>query len=415
MERIEKRADDLHALGLKFNGQEYHGVGNLVDLNVHHVEMTTMDDDEWAEMLADLKKVISERGPQSLPTVELPALIGTIEDVPAGTIKNALVKLNVTDVALAKVRGTVMDAVQKYDGSKASYEAVKRARLDVVPLRTSVKKEAEVGRAEAIAVQKLWIGAEKTVTGFYANLEALCATKEEEYETARRKEAEEIAVKEKARVDALIAQLTAYEWQGNPFEVAQDTPVQFAERLSKAQDSFRLIEAGRKAGADRKVKEEQESRELAEANRLEAQRLDDIRMKQEALAAKLEADRQDFERQQREAREATDKAERERLAKVAEDERKAREAAEAETNRLQALADAKAKEESDAKAAEAERLRLAALAPDIDKVWAWAHDVWEVAQKIPSNLADQSMTKKVSEASKSIDEILTHLRLSSKS
>ena len=109
----------------------------------------------------------------NLPEKELPALIGTIEDVPAGTIKNALVKLNVTDMELAKVRGSVMEAVEKFDGTKASYEAVKRARLDVVPLRTSVKKEAEAGRAEAIAVQKLWIGAEKTVTKFYADLEAL--------------------------------------------------------------------------------------------------------------------------------------------------------------------------------------------------------------------------------------------------
>src|SRR6266487_7166797 len=243
MERIEKRADELHALGLKFDGEQYHGTWNMIDINVHHIEMTTMNEEDWGKMVSDLKKVIIEHGP-SLPVAELPALIGTIEDVPAGTIKNALVKLNITDVELAKIRTLVISAVEKYDGTKASYEAVKRARLDVVPKRTSVKKEAEEGRAEAIQVQKLWIGAEKTVTKFYADLEALCVAKEAEYEAEIKRKADEAEAKEKVRVQALLDRLTPFEWAGNPFEVAQDTPAMFAERLAKAQESFRLIEAG---------------------------------------------------------------------------------------------------------------------------------------------------------------------------
>jgi len=311
----------------------------------------------------------------NLPEKELPALIGTIEDVPAGTIKNALVKLNVTDVELAKVRRTVMDAVQKFDGTKASYEAVKRARLDVVPLRTSVKKEAEAGLAEAITVQKLWIGAEKAVTKFYADLEALCVAKEDEYEADRRKEAEEAEAKEKARVQALLDKLIPFEWAGNPFEVAQDSPVQFAERLTKAQESFRLIEAGRKAEADRLAREAQERKDAEERNRVEALRLEKVHAETVAAAAKLELERQAFAKQQREAQETADRAERERLAKIAEGERKAREAAEAETLKLRLEAEERQRDLDQAKAAEIEKVRVAAMAPDKEKLRAFADKI----------------------------------------
>ena len=239
----------------------------------------------------------------NLPEKEIPTLIGTIEDVPAGTIRNALVTIGISDQKLMALRTDTDKVLATWDGTKESYERVNRHRLDNLrPTRTGTVKTAEDGRAEANQVQKLWIKAEKSVVGFIESDEARCFEKEREYEAGVQRKIDEAATKEKARVDAMLAQLAAYEWQGNPFEVAQDTPVQFAERLAKAQESFRLIEAGRKAEADRKAKEEQESRELAERNRLEAERLAKIQAEQEAAAAKLQKDREDFERQQREAR-----------------------------------------------------------------------------------------------------------------
>jgi hypothetical protein len=332
-------------------------------------------------------------------------IVQTIEDVPAGTIKNALVRLSVTDSELAKVKSEVKAVLQTWDGTKKSYEAIKRARLDLVPKRTAIVKEAKAGREEAISVQKLWIGAEKALTGFYSDLESECAEFEEKYLAEERKEADELAAKEKARVDAMLAQLAAYEWEGNELILAQATPEEFAFILSKAKDRFAVIEAGRRAEAERKEREEREARELADANRKEAERLAKIAEEQAAAAAKLKADQEAFERLQREAREAADRAERERLAKIADDERKAREAAEAEAAQLKAEAEerlraeneariAKIKEEVEAKAAEEERSRLAALAPDKEKLLWFAGELKDLIGERPQRKLDTEEGKK---------------------
>ena len=359
----------------------------------------------------------------NLPEMEHLALIGTIEDVPAGTIKNALVRIGVSDEKLMAVRTETDKVLATWDGSKESYDRVKRHRLDNLrPVRTGVVKTAEDGRAEANHVQRLWIKAEKAVVGFIESDETRCFEKEREYERKIQEEQDAIAAKEMARVDAMISKLLTLGWVGNQLEVAQDTPVQFAERLSKAQESFSLIEASRKAEAERKAKEEQEARELAEANRLEAERLAKVKAEQDAAAAKLQKDREDFERQQREAREAeearqrkvkedADKAERERLAKIATDEKLAREAAEAETKRLKAIADAKAKEEADAKAAGAERLRLAALAPDKEKILAWLAEIEAVeTPELVDGAMDQLMRGTVAEIANLFSDVRAKLK-----
>ena len=336
---------------------------------------------------------------------------GQVQD--GDQLETALVKINVTRAILDKLKKEAEAFPTPKVGDKAGYEALRRHRLDIVPLRTATAKVMKSMREEAVAFQKKVVAKEKEITEELAEIEAIDQAKEDAYLAELKAIQDEKDRVEKIRVDAMLAQLTSYEWQGNPFEVAQDTPVQFAERLAKAQESFRLIEAGRKAEAERKAKEEQEARELAEANRKEAERLEKLRQEQEVAAAKLRADQEAFERQKREAHEASERAERERLARIAEEERKQREAAEAEARRLKAIADAKAKEEAEAKAAEEEKARLAALAPDIDKVWAWARGVWDVAQHLPT-LKDDGLQGRVEVAAKSIDDILTHLRLSSK-
>lgn len=337
-------------------------------------------------------------------------IVQTIEDVPAGTIKNALVRLSVTDAELAKTKADVKAVLQTWDGTKKSYEAVKRARLDLVPKRTAIVKEAKAGREEAISVQKLWIGAEKALTGFYSDLESECAEFEEKYLAEERRIAEEKAQKERDRIQALVNQLTPYEWEGNELILAQATPEEFADILAKAKERFEVIEAGRRAEAERKEREEREARELADANRKEAERLAKIAEEQAAAAAKLKADQEAFERRQREAQEAADRAERERLAKIADDERKAREAAEAEAKRLRDAAEAKAKEEADLAAKKAEEDRLASLAPDKEKLEAVALELMSTWAKLDLGLTSEEAKGALIAAEVALKEVIRILR-----
>ena len=60
-ERFKKRCDQLHVMGLRFNGQEYIGKDNYKDVNVHWTEISTVPDEDWSVLMIQLKCVISER------------------------------------------------------------------------------------------------------------------------------------------------------------------------------------------------------------------------------------------------------------------------------------------------------------------------------------------------------------------
>lgn len=60
-ERFKTRCDQLFALGLRFNGQEYIGKDNYKDVNVHWTEISTMKDEDWSALVLTLKNVIAER------------------------------------------------------------------------------------------------------------------------------------------------------------------------------------------------------------------------------------------------------------------------------------------------------------------------------------------------------------------
>lgn len=60
-EQFKKRCDQLHAMGLRFNGQEYIGKDNYKDVNVHWTEISTMPDEDWSVLMVQLKNVITER------------------------------------------------------------------------------------------------------------------------------------------------------------------------------------------------------------------------------------------------------------------------------------------------------------------------------------------------------------------
>ncbi len=351
---------------------------------------------------------------QQAPDDKLPEvvveLVGKIEDVPAGTIKNALVKLSVTDVALATVKAGVLETLAKWDGSKASYEVVKRARLDLVPLRVAVEKEAKEGRAEALAVQRLWLTAEKSVTGFYADLEAQLAAKEFEYTEVIRKAAEEKARIERERVTKMYDQLKAYDWPGNELICAQYTPEQFESELAKSRANWETVQAAKKAEADRIAKEAKDREEQAEKNRLEAVRLEEVAKGQREAQARLDAQQKAIEDQKaaalKEIQDAKDKDEADRKAAQDEADRKERERVAAEEREAAAK-----KAEADREQREAEETaRIAALAPDKEKVVEWCRTSWTAVSHVPT-LADPYLTNAVDTAAKEIDSILTNLRI----
>lgn len=314
---------------------------------------------------------------------QTPEVSGEVQDG-KDPIVMALVKINVTRAVLDDLRRKAQEAPTPKAGDKAGYEAIKRLRLDMVPLRTTTGKVLKTMREGAVAFQKKVIAKEKEITEDIAESEAILQAKEDAYLAELKAIQDEKDRLEAIRVDAMISQLTAYEWQGNRFEVAQDTPDQFAERLAKAQDSFRLIEAGRKAEAEKLAREEEERKAREAAIAAEEERQAKVRAEQEAAAAKLKAEQEAFEKRQREAQEAADRAERERLAKIAEDERKAREQAEAEALRLRQEVEAKERAEAEAKAAEAEKARLAALAPDKEKLTTWADGIEALVRDFPN-------------------------------
>jgi hypothetical protein len=61
-EKNNKRFADLHALGLKFNGDSFIGTedGNR-DFNVHSTEITCDSDEEWDDKVSKMKAELERR------------------------------------------------------------------------------------------------------------------------------------------------------------------------------------------------------------------------------------------------------------------------------------------------------------------------------------------------------------------
>lgn len=369
--------------------------------------------DEQYELTDEPKGPDTQDGQPSAPVVDK-SILGEIQDVPAGTIKNALVKVGISDEVLIGIRQKAKTLLSTWTGTgtKEQYDAVKRFRLDIRPLRVAIEKAAKEGREEAIKVQRLWLDAQKVATTPLTEVEDQMAAKESIYEAEVQRVADEKARVERERVMALFAQLQAVEWRGNELVVAQMTPEAFESELKAATAAFEEVQAFRKAEAERKAKEEKEAAELAERNRLEAVRLAEVQAEQDRKAAqqraeaeKLERDKAEAEAQRQKALAEVEEARQKAWAEVAEAkakaEREAREAKEkadreeadrkaaaeaAEVKRQADLAQAEADRVAEQKRleaeAEAERQRVAA-APDREKLAIWGGKIADVLKEAP--------------------------------
>lgn len=111
----------------------------------------------------------------------------TIVNLPKEKIENALVKQNVTDAVIKKLKESYLSL--KINGVKDSkgYELVKNARLECKRIRVLAEKICKVGREDAIKEQKLWVTKQKEIAGKIKEIEDHLQNEEDTYNTEREK------------------------------------------------------------------------------------------------------------------------------------------------------------------------------------------------------------------------------------
>jgi hypothetical protein len=106
-------------------------------------------------------------------------------------ISNELVKHNVTEAIIAKIREDYLPLKIAGIEDKETYLIVKDARKHCKELRVLAKKICVDGREDAVAIQKAWVAKEKDVTGRIGEVEDYLEKQEKEYEAAVAKEKED--------------------------------------------------------------------------------------------------------------------------------------------------------------------------------------------------------------------------------
>jgi hypothetical protein len=106
-------------------------------------------------------------------------------------ISNELVKHNVTEAIIAKLREDYLPLKIAGIEDKETYLIVKDARKHCKELRVLAKKICVDGREDAVAIQKAWVAKEKDVTGRIGEVEDYLEKQEKEYEAAVAKEKED--------------------------------------------------------------------------------------------------------------------------------------------------------------------------------------------------------------------------------
>ena len=262
-------------------------------------------------------------------------------------------KFNPTVAELTKKAESCKNLIIKGIDDKEGYEAVHKARMDLVKTRGDVKRTGKELRAEANAFSKAVIEKEKELLKIIVpveeDLKAKQAKIDEEKEIIKRKELLPIR---KERLKEIDIELT-------DDEINLMDASRFSEFFNKKKEEYlnkkelEMQEAKRKAEeAERKAIEAQEAAEAEKKRQLE---LEQARKEAAELAKKeveLAAAKRLDEEKARLAREAQEKEEArlaEEAAKKAAEEKAKKEAEEKEAARLAAEAQKK-KEEAEAEA-----------------------------------------------------------------
>lgn len=310
----------------------------------------------------------------------------TTEEITAG-----VVRFGIADTKIAELRG-MFDGLQA--DTPEGYREVAKAIAVTRTLRVNVEKTRKELKASALEYGRRVDSEAKRITALLEEIETPLKDAKQAVDDEKARIKAEQEAKERAELEAKeAAERAEREAKEKAIRDAEEARLE-AERKSIEAERAKL-ETERTAERERV---EAEQRKIAEQQAVERAKLDAERR---AIEAKQEAERERLAAEQRkldEQREEANRIERERLAAIkAEQDRKeaelnarleaeriakeeAERAAQAEADRLHA--EKVAKEE-----AEAERLRLEALRPDVEKVLAFAQVLRAI--EIPAMATDE--------------------------
>lgn len=306
------------------------------------------------------------------------------------------------------------------EGAKKGRLAVHAALMTLTGHRTSIEKRRTELKRPILDLGKLVDSEAARLTGIIAPREAELRADRDAYDAEQeriQREAEALRKAEEAKASeerrkALQARVDIVAALGGQIDLVglqTATDEEFADqvatltaerderdRLAKierevreaaeAAERKRIAEQEKKDEAERiereriAAEERAEQKRIADANAAEAARLEKLRQETEAAARKMQEDREAAERAERDRKDAEARKERERLQAEAD--------AKAEAERL-------AREEADRIA---EAARIAALAPDLDKLRTWAAMAREAIPALPT-ITDPELRAKAEDAS----------------
>ena len=340
----------------------------------------------------------------------------------------SVVKLNVTDAEIARLKEEYMPLTIAGIEDRAGYKKVYEARQTVKRTRVSLVKHADELKEQAIAWQKKVNTEKGRVVGELELIEKHLQSEEDRIDgekEAIRQEAERI---EKARIQKRIDRLTEYGFAIDYTFVQNIGDEDFEKVVDNAKSEW-LKEQDAKAEAERlqraeeaRIKAEREELEQLRAEQAKAQAIikaenDRIAKEQADKEAALNAEVVRLEKEKAD-QEAKNKAAEEKIRRDAYDaeqkrlheERvaKAREEA-AEEARLKAVATAKREQEEKAeqdRQAKIEAERQAALRPDKEKLQMFSDGLSDL--KIPA-VANQAAQEIVNEITLMINKMQAHI------
>ncbi|UXO94082.1 hypothetical protein Pan5_40 [Pseudanabaena phage Pan5] len=301
-------------------------------------------------------------------------------------IQTGVVKMNVTDTEIAKMKAEFLPLAINGIDDKAGFKRVYDARQEVKRTRVSLTKYAKGLREDAQEWVKRVIAEEKRVVGELTIIEDHLQSEEDKIEAEKARIKAEEEAKEAKRIQDRIDALAAYGFQ-----------IDYTTIKSIDDQTFNSVLENAKAEHAKELerKAEEERQRLAEEARLKAEREELERLRQQAAEAQRIIDEKNEQiRKEQEAKEAALRAEQERIEaekKAAEaerqrliDEKKRQEELEAaklkaaEEARLKAIEDAKiesARLEQEKKLREESAARELALRPDKEKLQAFANKI----------------------------------------
>ena len=298
-----------------------------------------------------------------------------------------------------------------------AWESLKEVR----ETRKEIETTGKAARADATAYSKAVIFAEKTLLEVIAPVESALKEKTDAWKAA---EEERKAEKRERlqRIEAAIGAITAI--PGNflnatASEIASayeelnsrdlEAEGSFGEFIEKAKEEKDKALESLKTAIDRASTQEEQSRQFAEMKRQQEEAQAELKAQQEEIARQ----KAELQRQQQEAAQAKLDAERETLAAQRKQQEEETRKFKEEQDRLAREAQAKADAEAKAQADKEEAARQAALAPDKDKLIAFADSLFSMATSAANNspqLARQETIELLAKAGISLAKLAAQIK-----